>query len=64
VTKSGHATRVKRYKYFEQLSFLNNYFRERETKGEIQTQAEVDDEPKDLMETENQNSQSQITDNP
>jgi hypothetical protein len=46
VTKSGHATRVKRYKYCEQLSFLNNYFQEWETKGKIQTQIEAYDDEK------------------
>jgi hypothetical protein len=38
VTKSGHATRVRGYKYFKQLSFLNNYFQERETQAEAEAE--------------------------
>jgi hypothetical protein len=67
VIRSGQVTtKVKKYKYSEQLSFLNNYFQERETKGNIETQAEADDDEQtqDIMERENENFQSQITDNP
>ncbi|XP_031357871.1 uncharacterized protein LOC116181629 isoform X2 [Photinus pyralis] len=44
-TKSGDpAKKIKRYKYFEQLSFLSNYFYERETKGNIENDVENIDE--------------------
>jgi hypothetical protein len=54
----------KKIEILRAISFLNNYFQERETKGNIETQAEVDfddERTQDLMETENENSQFLIT---